>query len=89
MQTKTINDYRAEYKVLRSTAQNLGCTTDFKAECLKVCVVVPTTPAEWVSAAELVVFIHEPESHFEDFDAEGPGITEPWEVAYGPRDYNF
>lgn len=28
------------------------------------------------------------QDEMDDYEPEGPGITEPWEVAYGPRDDN-
>ncbi len=75
---------RAKFRARRAEAVALGFKGDFLATCRSMAVTPPMTPPEWLLAADLVVLAYAPED--EDFEAEGPGITEPWEVAYGPSE---
>jgi len=87
---------RTEYGECRDAFRAMSPKGNFKQECLRVlgrtdddC----TTPEQWVWAAGIVVeglaecLGEEAAAHGYDDDdePEGPGITEPWEVAYGPR----
>ena len=75
-----------------------GTNADFRQACQAHMQGEPT-PEAWVAAAENVHWDNYVESHFDElmgdgddddyYEPEGPGITEPWECAYGPREVAF
>ena len=89
---------RGLYREAREAARSEGHKGDFNAECAgllhdtaflsrySIAADAPVSPAMWVAAAEEIAEDAHTERLADDYEAEGPGITEPWEVAYGPRD---
>ncbi len=87
---------RKLYATIRKEARDNGYTGDFNSECAGLLhdpefltrygikTDADVTPAMWVAAADDVAFeqIDEPDDWYDE--PEGPGITEPYEVAYGP-----
>lgn len=78
-----LDGQRDKFRARRAEAFALGFKGNFLAACRSMALTPPTTPPEWLLAAELVVRAYAPEDE-DAFEQEGPGITEPWEVAYGP-----
>ena len=82
-------DLRVAFAALRTQAGLNGFTGNFKQACINANDgEVPSTPEAWVAAAETVYNdTLDGLADEADFEAEyeGPGITEPCEVAYGPR----
>jgi hypothetical protein len=94
--TTDINENRANYAEYRRKARAEGFGGNFReaaAGCLSAHP-AHATPSEWVDAAADVFWTAYAEARMEqeceaDYDPygepEGPGITEPLEVAYGPQ----
>lgn len=79
-------ELRLDYAEWRRKAVSEGFRGDFKAACITVNDgEVPPSPEAWVAAAEGVYWDACADNCYDE--SEGPGITEPWEVAYGPRGF--
>jgi len=84
MTTETMRNTFAAYRQTALDSGYQGSNKDFTASCRKMVRKAPTatlTPEEWVRGAKRVAEAYNPDTS----DYEGPGITEPWEVAFGPR----
>lgn len=89
---------RKLYAASRDAARGEGFTGNFKAACVgllhdaewlasyKLSADAEITPAMWAAAAEDVADDAHFDKEADEYEPEGPGITEPWECAYGPRD---
>jgi hypothetical protein len=79
--TARLQKLRDEYATWRERARKEGftCITMSDNE-------VPSTPESWVRAAQDVYWDTCANDQYDD-EPEGPGYTEPWEVAYGPRGF--
>lgn len=77
---------RSQFRVARREARKAGFTGDFNKACIATRRVKPGGyPEQWLDAAEKVLADTENANNLCNDDYEGPGVTEPYEVAYGPR----